>query len=481
MNTIADIRFVANDCAMTKPADVEAEKKVFESAVRAAYCEQPSLDHLIARLMAGDDEHHLAKHCSIQTGIPVAPMLAKPTKGISEVLDRFTNCNFTCEFKYDGERAQVHYVKGKPLAVYSRNSENLTGKYPDLLEAIETALVGSAAQSLVLDCEAVAYDTEKHEILPFQELIKRKRKDVKIEDIKVRVCLFAFDCMLFDGESLLKTPFLERRSLLRKHLKEVPGKFLYAIGEDVLLTDNKIKTVSDDLADGSDDSKQKDKIFDPSEVIQRVLDEAIKGNCEGLMVKTLTQDATYEPSKRSFKWLKVKKDYVDGMTDSIDVVPIGAFYGTGKRAGKYGGYLLAVFNAQEGRYETCCKIGTGFTDEFLAESTAFFNDAEEGRILSSKPNNYLCPSELEPDVWLSNCQVWEIKGADMTISPKHTAGIGLVSDEKGIAIRFPRFLRIRDDKGVEDTTSNEQIAEMYNAQFAHKKPVNYDDDSDFAE
>ncbi len=160
---------------------------------------------------------HLREHCKLQPGIPLKPMLAKPTKAITEVLDRFEGKNFTCEYKYDGERAQIHYVAedsmaqyasdvtqpkkaGKGLsAIFSRNSEDLSKKYPDVLSKLNT-WIRPETKSFVLDCETVAWDVLKEQVLPFQKLMTRKKKDVKAEDITVQVCVFAFDMLFYNGE-----------------------------------------------------------------------------------------------------------------------------------------------------------------------------------------------------------------------------------------------------------------------------------------
>merc|ERR1712096_380646 len=158
------------------------------------------------------------------------------------------------------------------------------------------------------------------------------------------------------------------------------------------------------------------------------------GNCEGLMVKTLDVDATYEIARRSHNWLKLKKDYLDGVGDTLDLVVIG-------------GYL-----------------GTGFTDEDLAKHAAFFKEN-----LSEKPKAYYSfDPNLAPDHWFEPVQVWEVKCADMTISPVHRAATGIVDPSKGVSLRFPRFIRIRDDKKVEDATNADQIATMYNSQTSSR-------------
>lgn len=189
----------------------------------------------------------LREHCHLQPGVPLKPMLAKPTKAITEVLDRFEGQNFTCEYKYDGERAQIHYVakdspeqykgpstaaaktsSGGIAAIFSRNSEDLSKKYPDILAKLNT-WVKEDTKSFVLDCETVAWDTVEKKVLPFQQLMTRKRKDVKVEDVKIKVCVFAFDLLFLNGEAVVKKPLRERRELLRSSFLPVEGEFAFAV------------------------------------------------------------------------------------------------------------------------------------------------------------------------------------------------------------------------------------------------------------
>lgn len=229
-------------------------------------------------------------------------------------------------------------------------------------------------------------------------------------------------------------------------VKEVPGKLTFAIGKDF-----------DELNE---------------EEIQAFLDDSIAGSCEGLMLKTLNDNATYMPSKRSLNWLKLKKDYIDGLGDSLDVVPIGAYFGKGKRHGAYGAFLLAIYNTEEEEFQTVCKAGTGFSDEDLKAHYEFF----KSRTLSAPESTYNVDSKMKPDVWLEPAQVWEIKCADLSISPVHTSAFGVKADGKGIGLRFPRFLRIRDDKAPEDATSAEQIVDMFESQASIQNDKAGDDD-----
>lgn len=434
-----------------KPVSTEQLTKG-EAALKQVYSELPSYEVIIPAML----EHGIMNvhdSCKLQPGVPLKPMLAKPTKSITEVLDRFEGKDFTCEYKYDGERAQIHYVAPEEqssfpaaketlnkdpkafkglAAVFSRNSEDLSKKYPDILEKLNT-WIKPETKSFVLDCEAVAWDPKTKKVLPFQQLMTRKRKDVKTSDITVKVCIFAFDMLFLNGEALVKKSLRERRDLLHSALQPVEGELTFA-----------------QYVDTRD-----------VEEIQTALDDSVKASCEGLMVKMLdTDESGYEPSKRSRNWLKVKKDYLAGVGDSIDLVVVGAYFGKGKRTNWYGAFMLACYNSKTQNFETVCNIGTGFSEAILEELHEQLTE-----IVIEKPKPFYNHSSVaahQPDVWFEPKYVWEVKTADLTLSPRYRAAMDLMG--QGISLRFPRFIQRRDDKKPEDATSSSSIVEMYKAQ-----------------
>ncbi|ODQ78095.1 hypothetical protein BABINDRAFT_15064 [Babjeviella inositovora NRRL Y-12698] len=424
----------ARDAKKQSPRQMEELLAKAEDMIKDAFCQVPNYEIVITNALQYGI-FSLSKHCTLKPGVPLKPMLAKPTKSITEVLDRFQGEEFTCEYKYDGERAQVHLLDSGEVKVYSRNSEDMSQRYPDIIDAVKHFLKPDVCTtSLILDCEAVAWDREAQKILPFQVLSTRKRKDVEERDIKVHICLFAFDMLCLNGEPLIMKSLAERRGLMESVLSPVEGKFQYA---------TTMNTSS-------------------IEEIQVFLDKSVSSACEGLMVKMLNgSESGYEPSKRSRNWLKLKKDYLAGVGDSLDLVVVGAYIGKGKRTGSYGGFLLATYNPDTSEYETTCKIGTGFSDEDLA---ALYLKLFPTVI--SQPKSYYVydttNGNAKPDVWFEPTTVFEVLTADLSLSPIYKAGHNVMG--RGISLRFPRMLRVRDDKGTEDATSSDQIIEMYERQ-----------------
>lgn len=380
--------------------------------IKSAYNKHPDFDYLPKMLMEHGIEK-LGNVCKITPGIPIKPMLAHPHKNLTKAFSKFENSSFLAEFKYDGERVQIHHFDGI-TKIFSRNSEDMTGKFPDI------ASLKISDKPFILDGECVAFGDGK--ILPFQLLSTRKRKN--IDKIEVQVCVFAFDLVYYDQQELLDHSLNERREILRSNFNEINDKFKFATGFEC-------KSIED---------------------IETAFKNATDANSEGLMLKSL--NSPYQPSHRSNSWGKIKKDYLDSVGDSLDLVVVGAFYGKGKRTGNYGGFLLATYNDETGKYEPCCKIGTGFSDENLQ----LFYDQLSPKVTTVTSEVDYNDKNIKPDLWITPHYVWEVKAASLSLSPIYSAG----SRDKGISLRFPRFLRERTDKKATDATTSNQIWRMYN-------------------
>lgn len=251
-------------------------------------------------------------------------------------------------------------------------------------------------------------------------------------------------------QALVNKPFRERRDLLHQSLAPVEGEFAFAQFGDANELDE----------------------------IQELLEKSVKASCEGLMVKMLDgPESSYEPSKRSQNWLKVKKDYLSGVGDSLDLVVLGAYHGKGKRTSVYGAFLLACYNPSTEKYETVCNIGTGFSEEVLASLHAQLSPN-----IIDRPKPFYSHSQGnkdQPDVWFEPKFVWEVKTADLTLSPRYMAAMDALGVGKGVSLRFPRFMNQREDKKPEQATSARQVAEMYRKQEAVTKTKGPSVDDDF--
>jgi len=367
------------------------------------------------------------KNFRISIGNPIRPMLAERLSSPSEILEKLGG-KCIAEYKYDGERIQAH-KSGDKVILFSRRLENITSQYPDAVELIRTHV---KAKEAIIEAECVAVNLDTGEMMPFQELMHRRRKyDIAKAAIEYPISLFAFDSLYVDGRDLTLEPYPVRHKVL----------------EEIIEQDERFQLA-------------KYLIVDNAEDLERFFEEAVEAGCEGLVCKSLSNDAIYQAGARGWLWIKYKRDYKSEMTDTVDLVVVGAFHGRGRRAGTYGALLLAAYNHENDTFETICKCGSGFTDEDLQNLPKMLEPYKIGH------RHPRVNSNLEADVWFLPKMVIEVIGAEITLSPIHTCARDLIRKGSGLAIRFPRFTgRYRTDKSAEDATRVDEIIEMYGRQL----------------
>jgi len=367
------------------------------------------------------------KKFRVSLGEPIRPMLAERLSSPHEILEKLGG-KCVAEFKYDGERVQGH-KRGKEVVLFSRRLENITAQYPDAVELFRRHVKATDA---IIEAECVAVDPDTGEMRPFQELMHRRRKyGIEKAMKEYPVSLFMFDALYVDGKDLTLEPYPTRRKYLKKVVEQ---------GEHVKTSEYMI-------------------IDDPEE-LEKFFLEAVENGCEGLMCKSIAEDSVYQAGSRGWLWIKYKRDYKSEMTDTVDLVVVGAFHGRGKRAGTYGALLLAAYDHEDDTFKTVCKCGSGFTDVDLEKIPKML---EPHRIPHRHPR---VVSNLEADVWFEPITVIEVIGAEITLSPIHTCAIDSVRKGSGLAIRFPRFTgNYRLDKSAEDATTVKEILEMYKSQL----------------
>lgn len=366
----------------------------------------------------GLDEFH------VKVFSPIRPMLAERVKSEAEAIEKLDG-EFAAEYKLDGERVQVHY-KDNTMVLYSRRLENITSYYPDILENLPKAL---KTTDVILEAEAVAINQDSGEFLPFQELMHRRRKydiDRIVEKYPITVNLF--DVLYLNGKDLLNEPYKVRRKKLEEITSE--NEYTKIVTQTIIHTENEIEDF---------------------------LENGINAGCEGLMLKVL--DAPYRAGARGNNWLKLKREYRNELGDSLDLVVIGAFFGKGRRTGKYGTLLLASYNQDHDTFESICKVGTGFTDENLDQ---FYQILQDKVTLKKNPR---IESGMEPDVWFEPELVIEIVASEITLSPVHTTAKDSIRSGSGLALRFPKFTgKIRMEKAPEDASTDQEVITLYKNQ-----------------
>jgi DNA ligase-1 len=591
----------SSSTASSKEKKIPAtELKQAADTLKLIYSQKPSFQVIVPLLVKhGINIDDLPQECFIEVGTPIRPMLGKPLKSVQDMLKKLatghrktlktlkstkedddemqddkdaetTVCKFVLEFKYDGKRAQIHCCRHVDdgsfiITLYSRSLKIMNDEFPDVIELLQKTL-SSDVESCILDCEIICIDTSPQgKILSFQQLTNRSRnsdiQDLRNANSRVGVVIFDVLYMTKIGDdtdtdddivgSLMNVEYHQRQAtiahlfpkitLSESKLSEKAGlaaKYNLASynGNCVRQATNQIFEYTMPILAPKTRGQKVKSVTDTEQLefqVDTFLKLSLASACEGVMVKPWT--LRYKPNDRS--WFKLKKDYIAGLADSLDLVPVGGYYGRGKRTGGYGSFLLACRNPTSGALEPLCKTGTGFSEQLLdqlskslvvatdtntkitnnTKNTKESKNSKTSKTTKTTKTNckyHASDSECDQDcpvsgvntktlsdsnvnqdddalqkcdVFFKPTQVWEIICADLTLSDLYRAAYGYklfdpVSEKlkstkagkstanftfsKGVSTRFPRFIRVRDDKTIAQATCSKQVADLYNQQFA---------------
>lgn len=369
------------------------------------------------------------EHMHAAVGTPILPAAAERLPTANAIFQKLGPC--MAQPKLDGFRLQIHVDKhGKTPKIhfFSRNLIDMTHMFPDVASALQDLDV----EDIICEGEAIVYDPNTGGFLPFQETAKRKRKhDIEKTMEELPLKIFVFDLLYLNGKEYLNHTHEQRRDAALKVFKK--------------LNHDNVSVVDEVLMHNAHDLEQ------------YFLDNITAG-LEGLVVKR--PDAIYQPGKRNFNWIKLKRQEEGHLEDTLDCVVLGYYPGKGKRAGfGIGAFLVGVFNKNEDRFETVAKIGTGLTDDEWVELK---KKCDALKVLE-QPHNVVCARELAPHVWTVPELVVLIRADEITLSPLHSAG--KTKDKPGYALRFPRFMGYRAEKGPFEATTVHEVGRLYEDQY----------------
>ena len=406
--------------------------KQYRPEIEAAYHVRPDLGY-IGQLIKKEGIEGIKK-VAPQIFTPIIMMRAERLSSGEEIVKQIGTC--AIEPKYDGFRLQIHLRRQKledrsqktevMVRLYSRNLEDVTYMYPDIVEGVKNEI---KADEAIFEGEALGYNPNTRTFLPFQETVQRKRKyDIEEKAKEIPLKLFVFELLYCNGVSHINDSFTKRREILEKVIskKNNPETHTTILAPHELLSD--------------------------ASIIEKNFDDAVAEGLEGIIAKKL--DGTYKPGARGWNWIKFKRSYSSKIHDTVDCLVMGYDTGKGKRTGfGIGAFLVGVYDEKEETFKTVSKIGTGLTDDEWREMKMRCDKLQTKK----KPQEYTIDKTMEVDMWVEPGIIVEIKADEITQSPNHTALF---------ALRFPRLVRFRDDKLKTDVTSFSEISDLYTKQEA---------------
>lgn len=379
---------------------------------------------LLARTYLSDveksktDPTHVLATYSVTVGIPVVPALCHRLNSAQEIIDKMGEV--IAEPKYDGLRVQIHFKRsgfsdGSVVRAYTRNLDEVTHMFPELLELPKLV----KEDELIFDSEAIGYNPETHELLPFQETITRKRKH-KVGEVsqKVPIKFFVFDILFRGNAGIIEKKLRDRKDVLKDVLSE---NRTFECATYITTSDPKI--------------------------LREYHEDLLAKGLEGAVIKKV--DSNYQSGRKGWKWVKIKEEEGTSgkLKDTLDVVVMGYYAGRGKRSQfGIGALLVGVLDDKE-MVRTIAKIGTGLSEQRLQDLKKVCDE----RVAEVKPPVYIVDASLLPDVWVSPSLVVEVAADEITRSPNHTAKV---------ALRFPRLVGVRTDKNWTDATTMDELQSL---------------------
>ncbi len=347
-------------------------------------------------------------------GVPVVPMLAARLNSTTEMIAKMGEVSV--EPKFDGLRIFIHYKrKGNLVKIFTRNMNAIDiNTFPELLE------VGKyiKADEVILDTEAVGLDPKRQMFVDFQKTVSRRRKhEIEKNSEEIPLQFQVFDMLVINNRSLINEIYTERRKLVDETV----------INGNLLRVDE--HTITKD-----------------PEVIRKLHEKYLKMGLEGVVVKKT--NGKYVSGRTGWNWVKMKEEEGSQgrLSDTLDCIVMGYFVGKGKRAQfGLGKILVGIKNGDN--ILTLTKVGTGLTEDMLVQIRKRLDKLES----KEKPKEYEANKDLIPDVWAIPSLVVEVTADSISKSTKHSLGLSL---------RFPRFLRIREDKGPNEATTLQELKDI---------------------
>jgi DNA ligase-1 len=372
------------------------------------------------------------RNMQIHVGIPIRPAAAERLPTAADIVEKMGDC--VAQPKLDGFRLQIHVKKDADtieIHFFSRNLIDMSSMFPDLVDELKKLDV----KELICEGEAIVFDPNTGSFVPFQETVKRKRKHgIEQAASEYPLKLYLFDILYLNGTSLLNETHEERRKKMLEVAASAHSNIIIPIEEEPIHS---------------------------AYELELYFAQNIDAGLEGLVVKK--PNSHYQPGKRNFNWIKLKKHQTGQLEDTLDCVVLGYYAGSGKRAGfGIGAFLVGVFNKAQDCFQTVAKIGTGLTDQEWKDLKERCDEA----IVAEKPKNVECPRELYPSVWVDPKIVCSIRADEITMSPLHTAG--KTEKNLGYALRFPRIMGYRPDKSPEEATQVSEVKRLFEDQFSQR-------------